>query len=282
MQIPEDGSIDVEVVDDCSTDGPEHVISRINDPRVSFYRQPRNVGHIANFRTAIDRAKGEVVHLLHGDDYVLPGFYAKMQDMYLKYPNIAACFTRHYFVDEDDDLLSISPILSKGDVVFEEFYKELILGQKIQTPSITVKRSIYDELGTFDPQLSWSEDWEMWVRITSKYPIGYSNNLLACYRMHTSSSTGTKSLTGENIKDLVRLRAKLQIYAKSRGQIDEFNRVFDDYLFNTANNNYIKSLNAGYEKAYIHLFTMASNAPSLLSKCKYFLKYLKSRVFAWM
>src|SRR5690349_2719971 len=79
-QDPGPEMMQIEVVDDGSTlDDPERVVEEIGQGRVAFYRQPQNVGHTKNFETCLKRARGQVVHLLHGDDYVLPGFYQKLQ-----------------------------------------------------------------------------------------------------------------------------------------------------------------------------------------------------------
>jgi hypothetical protein len=39
------------------------------------------VGHIKNFETCLQRAQGSLVHLLHGDDYVLDGFYCARKQL---------------------------------------------------------------------------------------------------------------------------------------------------------------------------------------------------------
>ena len=68
----------IEVVDDASSDAPEAVVEELGRGRVGFFRQPRNVGHVANFNTCLERSRGRLVHLLHGDDCVRDGFYAAM------------------------------------------------------------------------------------------------------------------------------------------------------------------------------------------------------------
>ena len=75
-QDPGPDLMQIEVVDDGSTlDDPGAVVAAVGRGRVGFYRQPQNVGHTKNFETCLRRSRGKVVHLLHGDDYVLPGFY---------------------------------------------------------------------------------------------------------------------------------------------------------------------------------------------------------------
>jgi hypothetical protein len=84
--------------------------------------------------------------------------------------------------------------------------------QRIQTPAIVVRREVYEKLGTFDSRLSWSEDWEMWLRIAAQYPVWYEVEPLALYRMHSNSSSGRHMRTGENMRDLRRAMEIFQFY----------------------------------------------------------------------
>ena len=77
-QDPGPEQMQIEVIDDRSTkDDPEAVVNEIGKGRVSFFRQPQNVGAQANFTTCVQRSRGHLVHILHGDDAVLPGFYRR-------------------------------------------------------------------------------------------------------------------------------------------------------------------------------------------------------------
>jgi glycosyltransferase involved in cell wall biosynthesis len=196
--------MEIEVVDDYSIDDPKSLIEMIGKGRVKYFRQAKNVGHVKNFETGIKRSSGEIIHILHGDDFVLPGFYDEILKLYDLHPEIGACFTRHFFVNEHDEIVNVSEIHCKSGV-FENFYNLIHTKQLVQTPSITVKKSVYLELGYFDINFKWAEDWEMWSRISMKYKIGFTRNILACYRIHSSSSSGQKMLSGENIQDLTQL-----------------------------------------------------------------------------
>src|SRR4051794_15651656 len=75
-QDPGPDDMQIEVVDDCSTeDPPEPVVERLARNRVHVHRHPVNIGISANFTACVRRSVGEWVHILHGDDLVLPGFY---------------------------------------------------------------------------------------------------------------------------------------------------------------------------------------------------------------
>ena len=73
----------IEVIDDHSTkDNPEEIVRNVAGNRVAFYRQPQNKGHNGNFETCLNRAHGKYVHLLHGDDIVIPDYYKRVQKIF--------------------------------------------------------------------------------------------------------------------------------------------------------------------------------------------------------
>ncbi|NDJ21212.1 glycosyltransferase [Nostoc sp. B(2019)] len=192
----------IEVVDDCSIkDDPEAVVRELGQGRVSFFRQAQNVGLTTNFNTCIQRAKGEWVHILHGDDAVLPGFYSQMQQSIESEPNIGAAFCRCIFIDENNNWKHLSPLYRETAGIFPEFWKALAITNRITTPSIIVKRSVYEKLGGFNSQLRHTADWEMWTRIGVHYQLLFEPLPLAFYREHSASDTSRLVTTGANIID---------------------------------------------------------------------------------
>ena len=206
----------IEVVDDFSTkDDPEAVVQELGKGRVSFYQQPENVGHVKNFETCLKRSRGKLIHLLHGDDLVRDGFYQKMQKGFEIQPEIGAAFCRHIFMDENSNWQKISEIEQLKSGILNNWLEKIAIIQPIQTPSIVVRRNVYETLGGFDSRLAWSEDWEMWVRIAAHYSMWYEVEPLALYRIHSSSNTGRYIQTGENIRDLRRAIQIMQPYLPS-------------------------------------------------------------------
>jgi len=272
-----EATMQIEVIDDCSTDDPEAIVALYGRGRVSFFRQDQNVKHVKNFQTAIERAEGDIIHLLHGDDYVLPGFYTSMIKMYEDFPQIKACFSRHFFVDENSDIITVSRLEKNQNGIFEDFFHEIILDQHIQTPSITVRKEVYQTLGTFNPTLTWTEDWEMWTRIAMHYPFGYIKEPLACYRMHNNSSTGTKTITGENVNDLMRIQKIFLGYADSQELKDKVVDSFRKNILGNALKNYSLSKKDHKEHALQHLKIVENYSGSFLQKIKVRLIALKFR-----
>ena len=191
----------IEVVDDGSTlDDPESVVAEVGQGRVTFYRQPQNVGHTKNFETCLKRARGKVIHLLHGDDYVLDGFYRKLQHAFESRPEIGAAFCRQIFMDHAGHWEGYSALEQSESGILNNGLEHLALEQRIMTPSIVVRRNVYEQLGGFDSRLICTEDWEMWVRIAAQYPVWYEVEPLAAYRMHSASNTGRHVRNGDDIR----------------------------------------------------------------------------------
>jgi len=78
--------------------------------------------------------------------------------------------------------------------------RRLAQEQRIMTPSIAVRRKVYEALGGFDKRLACSEDWEMWVRIAAHYAVWYEPRVLASYRMHQASNTGRHYRLAEELE----------------------------------------------------------------------------------
>ena len=205
-QDPGPALMQIEVVDDHSTlDDPAAVVEELGQGRVGFYRQPENVGHTGNFETCLKRSRGKLIHLLHGDDYVLEDFYHKLQSAFEQNPETGAAYCRHIITDENGHWTRISPLEKSKSGVLIDALERIQTRHPIQTPSIVVRRDVYEKLGGFDSRMSTcGEDWEMWVRIASRYPFWFEAKPLAVYRSHSSSLSGRAMRTGQNVRDMFR------------------------------------------------------------------------------
>jgi glycosyltransferase involved in cell wall biosynthesis len=192
----------IEVVDDASTmDDPEPLVQQVCGDRVSFVRQPRNVGGVANWNACIERSVGKWIHILHSDDVVFPGFYARLKDALEARDDVGAAFCRHAGIDEADRRLWTSELETPVAGILDDFIEKIGVSQRINCPSIVVRRAVYEALGGFRPDLSFTPDWEMWIRIASRYPIWYEPTILAGFRSHSGSWTAANVRSALTIVD---------------------------------------------------------------------------------
>ena len=210
-QDPGAAEMQIEVVDDASTEGDsESLVRRVCGDRVSFVRQPRNVGGVANWNSCVERSLGKWVHILHSDDVVFPGFYARLRAALEVNEDVGAAFCRHMGIDENDHWTWTEVLEAPTAGILTGFVEKIGVSQRIQCPSIVVRRDVYETLRGFRPELSYAADWEMWIRIAAHYPIWYEPTILAAFRGHSASWTAACVKSGETIVALRRCIAMVR------------------------------------------------------------------------
>jgi glycosyltransferase involved in cell wall biosynthesis len=211
--------MEISVIDNCSTeDSPEVVVRAIAGDRVTFYRQAKNVGAIENFNTCIRRARGKWVHILHADDTVRPGFYARARQAITTHPQISIFACRHAFMDDDGTWLSLAEAQARSPQILDDaFVERQLAAQRLHFVSLIVSRSAYEELGGFRSMFQHCTDWDMWNRLIIHKQIFYDPAILACNRLSTGSGTSRMIVTGENVRE-ERLCVRISSSHLPRGQ----------------------------------------------------------------
>jgi glycosyltransferase involved in cell wall biosynthesis len=180
----------IEVVDNSvHDDAVQQRVAKRSGGRVALFRQPAPVGMVENWNACLARAHGTLIHLLHDDDLVLPGFYRALTRAAAACPEAGAYFCRFHTIDEHGARTDLAPLLQLHAGVLRDAVGLLGSRQQIQAPAIVVRRVVYEKLGGFRPDLAYSPDWEMWVRIACHFPVWYEPEPLACYRMHGGADT---------------------------------------------------------------------------------------------
>lgn len=212
-QAPGPEQMQIEVIDDCSTEGDiEEIVNFVGQGRVTFSRNTQNLGLIGNWNACIRHSIGHWIHILHQDDIVLPGFYQSLQKGIDSEPSIGAVFSRHAFIDEDGHWKTLSALESKTAGILMDWLDRIAISQRLQFPSIVVKRSTYERVGGFCAEVHYAADWEMWKRIAAHFPVWYDPQILACYRMHSKSESSKLVCSGSDIADLRKAIELAEVY----------------------------------------------------------------------
>jgi len=231
----------IEVVDDCSTDADyEQLVLEIGKGRVSYFRQSVNMGHLRNFETCIKRSKGELIHLLHADDFIKTGFYHKMQRLMDENPEAGAGCSDWEYITSTGGSLWNKPMIDKQKGILDNWLERIATQQLLQYPAVIVRRNTYEALGGFHAVKS-CEDWVMWVRIAAHYPVAYLPEKLAFYRVHTMNITANSFINGDNYRDVEKAITLNMQYLpiKSRKPIEKACRKnLSFYYSNLAHNKY--------------------------------------------
>jgi Glycosyltransferases involved in cell wall biogenesis len=243
-QDPGPEKMQIEVIDDCSTDGDVGaLVQELGKGRVAFYRQEVNRGSLRNFETALKRSRGYLVHLLHGDDLVLKGYYREMEKLFSLFPQAGAAFSRYAYIDDQNNITPPGDALLNEPGIIEDFLYQIAQKQMLQACAMVVKRHVYEHLGSFYA-VHYGEDWEMWARIAAHYPVAYSPVSLALYRGgqgHASSITSNFLKTGQNIRDIQKVIDIMQGYLPK-----EKRKLLKRMAFRNFSRHYAKASNRIY------------------------------------
>ncbi len=236
-QADKESNMQIEVVDDCSTDiDVQALVAQTAHGRISYFRQPHNVGSLRNFETCINRATGKYIHLLHSDDVVHPGFYKKLDSLFTQYPDVAAAFCHYQYIDEQGNIVLTPEREATEEGILQNWLLRLAERQRIQYVAIAVKREVYEELGAFYG-VHYGEDWEMWTRIAAKYPFAYTPAIYASYRRHYNSISGQSFTTAQNLKDLQFVMNRISRYlpeAEQQKALSKAKKFYAYYALRTA------------------------------------------------
>lgn len=95
------------VVDDCSSDDTAGVVNSFEDSRITYFRQGKNVGMVANWGAGLSLATGEFVSFLMDDDYLRPTFLENRMKHLKVDQNIVAVFSQYEIRDRAGNLVGV-------------------------------------------------------------------------------------------------------------------------------------------------------------------------------
>jgi len=207
VQDPGPDKMEIIVVDGHSTqDDPGSVVAEYGQGRVRFVREDANRGRIHTYATGLSLSTGQLIHQLHGDDKVRPGFYNHMEKLFQDHPLAGAGFCRSLYIDGNSKWRGMTGMEQEADGILPNFLEKIVTAQRVQTPAMVVRRAVYETLGGFDMrQDRGQEDWEMWIRIACFFPVAFSTEVLAEYRVHQNQATQRDVAEGSSLRAYERI-----------------------------------------------------------------------------
>ena len=153
------------VVDDGSTDDTTGLLDTYGD-RLTRIRQD-NRGVSAARNAGIRICRGSLIAFLDSDDVWRPGKLERQVAFFHAHPRAVACQTEEIWIRNGK---RVNP--KKRHRKFSGMIFEKTLPLCLVSPSaVMIRRSLFDEVGLFDETLPACEDYDLWLRITWKYPV---------------------------------------------------------------------------------------------------------------
>ena len=225
------------VVDDGSTDGTADWV-RKSYPRVTVIEQ-KHTGVSAARNKGIEKAATDWIAFLDSDDCWMPDKLDKQMRALSLNPGYRICHTEERWIYRGKERPVAAPYRKKGGWIF----RSCLAVCAISPSTVVVHRKVFDEVGYFDESLPACEDYDLWLRITSRMPVllvdepliekhgGHRDQLSAAWGLDRFRIKALRKILGkgelsieQRLRTEEKLKEKCLVYAKGlekHGKIEE-------------------------------------------------------------
>ena len=175
------------LIDGGSTDGTTDIIKtyQAKHPHRIHLITQKSKGVGGAWNEGIAASKGEVLGWLGADDFYEPDAARMIHDFFKQNPDAHFVYGGQNFVDEQGRVYaSCKP---------EPFDRDIFLNKKMMifTTSAFYRRQVIDQVGLLD---ALGNDFDLYLRISKKYPIHTVGHVLSNFRIHENSQTNGASI----------------------------------------------------------------------------------------
>jgi len=171
------------IVDDGSTDNSFTIIRGYDDDRIRVIRNKARIGLTRSLNKALRRARGEYIARQDADDISLPRRFEEQIRFFERHPKTVLLGTSVYLIDEEGKIVG-------KRIIPAEASKALLEANVIFHGSIMFKRMVIDKIGGYNELFKYSQDYELWLRVSKHFDVNNLQEPLYCHRIHRSGSIG--------------------------------------------------------------------------------------------
>ncbi len=179
------------VVNDGSIDKTYEVMENyaFQDPRIKvFYKG--NGGVATALNVGINKARGEWICWLSSDDLFEPDKLEIHFNAIKEYPEIKF-FHSHWYLLLEETKQKLAPPLWLQIPPTEFQVTRFFWANYIHGNAIAVHRSVFDEVGLFNESLRQGQDFDMWLRISSRFVSFFLDKRTCITRIHKGQTTNS-------------------------------------------------------------------------------------------
>ena len=173
------------IVNDGSTDNTGNIISEYRDKfydKIVYIDKKVNEGTALTLNRAIREARGKYICWLSADDVFFEDTVESLVKFLEDHKEYDIIFSDYELIDNNSIFLRESffkrAIIELVDNNLNQPYRGLLMeGCIINGCSIIVPKKCFEEAGDFNHQYRYAHDYDLWLRLASRYSIGYLNKI---------------------------------------------------------------------------------------------------------
>jgi len=185
------------VIDDGSTDDTGAILEKYKD-RIEYCFQ-ENGGPASARNQGIRMARGEYIAFLDADDIWLATKLEKQIALFRQRQNLGMVITGSCSFDKKG-IYGFSTkkreYLMIGDIA-----RNIFLRSGVGTPTVMVRKKVFDKVGLFEENIRYGEDDNLWIRIASHYDVELIDEALIRVRNHPGRMTANQTALLEDVQD---------------------------------------------------------------------------------
>jgi len=164
-------NIELIIIDDASEDSTPELIkdyAKKSQIPIIYHRNPERLGPAASRNIGIKLAKGKFIAFLDSDDWFLPEKLEKQLNFFQKNPSFYLVQTEERWYKQGKRIFP-KRIHRKAKGFF--FHRAVRLCV-VSMSTVMVKKELFKEVGVFDPGFPVCEDYEFWLGVSLRFPVG--------------------------------------------------------------------------------------------------------------
>lgn len=223
---------ELHVLDDCSEDESARIAQSTGDSRVCYSRNPERYGLFKTLNRGFEEAETSLVRIWTQDDIMLPAGLRAFVDFTQRHPTVGMVYSDFYVIDAQgqrtgreaayQNQRERTPEVATPELSALLFWCYGCLPGNVST--VMLRRCAWQKAGGFLTGYQQVPDYDMWVRLSQMYDIGFLRQKAIELRTHPLqlSRLGQKQMT--TIEEELPVVRQLQEQMKCLFSPDELRR----------------------------------------------------------